>query len=82
MGKPILGNARIHRSEYIWPMSDTRGSETSQYPLEKKINNDSLSSGERTGKSLNLHACMEGLRDRDMVSVRIAERTGKFFQRG
>jgi hypothetical protein len=27
--------------------------ETSKYPEEKKIINDSLSSGERTGKSLN-----------------------------
>ena len=32
----------------------TRGTETSQYPQEEKINNDSPSSGERTGKSPNL----------------------------
>ncbi len=31
----------------------TRRTETSKYPEEKKINNDSLSSGERTGKSPN-----------------------------
>ena len=29
------------------------GSETSQYPQEEKSNRDSLSSGERTGKSPN-----------------------------
>ena len=39
--------------------SETRGSETSQYPEEKKPKGNSLSSGERKGKSLN-HAlkCM------------------------
>ena len=31
----------------------TQGTETSKYLQEKKINNDSLSSGERTGKSPN-----------------------------
>ena len=31
----------------------TRGTETSKYPEEKKITNDSPSSGERTGKSPN-----------------------------
>jgi hypothetical protein len=31
----------------------TGGSETSQYPKEDKSNRDSLSSGERNGKSLN-----------------------------
>ena len=32
----------------------TRGSETSQYPQEEKIKNDSVSSGERKRKRLNL----------------------------
>ena len=31
----------------------TGGTETSQYPQEEKENIDSLSSGDRTGKSLN-----------------------------
>ena len=31
----------------------TRGTETSQYPQEEKENIDSLSSGDRTGNSLN-----------------------------
>ena len=33
----------------------TRGTETSQYPQEEKEIIDSLSSGDRTGKSLNRH---------------------------
>ena len=47
-GKPI-----VSMTEYIGYRGNTRGTETSKYPEEKKVNNDSLSSGERTGKSLN-----------------------------
>jgi hypothetical protein len=36
MGKPIPSNVGIVRSEYIGSDSETRGSETSQYPEEKK----------------------------------------------
>ena len=36
MGKPFPGNAGKQRSEYIGPLSETRGSETSQYPEEEK----------------------------------------------
>ena len=46
--------------------SETQGSETSQYLKEKKVKHDSLSSGERKGKSLNHGACTMGLRDLDM----------------
>ena len=34
-------------------LEQTRGTETSQYPQEEKEIIDSLSSGDRTGKSLN-----------------------------
>ena len=34
-------------------LGQTRGTETSQYPQEEKEIIDSLSSGDRTGKSLN-----------------------------
>ena len=37
-------------------LGQTGGTETSQYPQEEKENIDSLSSGDRTGKSPN-HAC-------------------------
>ena len=36
MGKPGQGHAWSFRTEYIGAESDTRGSETSQYPEEKK----------------------------------------------
>ena len=40
-------------TEYIGREEQTEGSEPSQYLQEEKVNNDYLSSGERTGKSLN-----------------------------
>ena len=36
MGKPNAGNAALLKSEFIGFESDTRGSETSQYPEEEK----------------------------------------------
>ena len=53
MGKPTAGNAAVCRTEYIGACKQTLGSETSQYPEEKKVINDSPSSGERTGNSPN-----------------------------
>ena len=82
MGQPFPGNAGKQRPEFIGSLSETRGSETSQYPEEEKINSDSVSSGERTRKSPNLDACIEGLRDLDVGSGRIAERHGKADHRG
>ena len=40
-------------AEYIGLGKRTQGTETSKYLQEKKSSRDSLSSGERTGKSLN-----------------------------
>ena len=48
--------------ESIVLQEGTRGTETSKYPQEEKINNDFLSSGERTGKRPNRGACSPGLR--------------------
>ncbi len=50
MGKPIPLKAGC----VLWKQREqTRGSETSQYPEEKRTNVYSLSSGERKGRSLN-----------------------------
>ena len=63
-------NGETHRGEqprylgpeFIGPIERTRGSETSQYPEEKKTTSDSRSSGERTGNSLNrCHASGTGV---------------------
>ena len=48
MGQPGWLKASHHRM-----MGRTGGTETSQYPQEEKEIIDSLSSGDRTGKSLN-----------------------------
>ena len=53
MGKPTAFNDAVRGPEYIGPDEQTRGSETSQYPEEKKTMSDSRSSGERNGNSLN-----------------------------
>ena len=53
MGKPDWGHAQSLWSEHIGPAEATGGIETSQYPEERKAISDSLSSGERKGKSLN-----------------------------
>ena len=46
--------------EYIDKQEQTQGTETSQYLEEKKVKNDSLSSGERNGRSLNLILWIKG----------------------
>ncbi len=51
MGQPGMLKT-YHSSIYVG--KPTRRTETSKYPEEKKITNDSPSSGERTGKSPNL----------------------------
>ena len=51
MGKPSRRNSLLLHSESIGVEERTRGSETSQYPEEKKTMSDSRSSGERTGKN-------------------------------
>ena len=81
MGQPSQSNVWLLESEYIGLQGDTGGSETSQYPEEKKTTCDSVSSGERTRNSLNHPACGMGLRDPDMASGGIAERSGKSDQR-
>ena len=48
MGQPGRGNARSSRAEFIGAAKRTRGSETSQYPLEEKsIEIPSVAASER-----------------------------------
>src|SRR5918997_2684390 len=51
MGKPGTRHGVSPRSEHIGPEEGTGGIETSEYPEEEKATCDSLSSGERNGKS-------------------------------
>src|SRR5690606_22255342 len=52
-GKPPARHGAGPRPESIGSEERTRGSETSQYPEEKKTTSDSRSSGERNGSSPN-----------------------------
>ena len=47
MGKPGWRDCQSPYAEYIGVVEGTRGSETSQYPVEEKTTCDSVSSGER-----------------------------------
>src|SRR5215211_6898739 len=52
-GNPPRRTAAVPPPESIGRKERTRGSETSQYPQEKKTTSDSRSSGERNGNSPN-----------------------------
>ena len=81
MGQPTVGDTAVSIAEYIGNGSETRGSETSQYPEEKKEKFDFQSSGERNGNSpnfLSVIACMRCSRD-VMGLNRISIQTGRFL---
>ena len=61
MGKPTVRNGAVRLREYIAHPWHTQGTETSKYLEEEKEIIDSLSSGERNGKSPNQEACLLGL---------------------
>ena len=52
-GGTHVSTTHVPAPESIGCVEQTRGSEPSQYPEEKKTNSDSASSGERKRKSLN-----------------------------
>ena len=60
MGEPTSRNGDEPIPEHIGDEEATRGTETSKYPEEEKANRDSLSSGERTGNSLNRYLRVSG----------------------
>ena len=53
MRELTISNVMVHQHESIVLSEGTRGTETSNYPEEKKENIDSESSGERNRKSPN-----------------------------
>ena len=60
MGKPTGSHVPVPATECIGGVEGTRGSETSQYPQEEKTNSDSVSSGERKRRRLNLVCVIPG----------------------
>ncbi len=77
MGQPGRSDSVILQKKH------TKGTETSKYLEEEKTNSDSLSSGERTGKSPNL-LCYgtEGVVGPTFSLVKQLKRLGKVDQRG
>ena len=77
-GNPARVIAALLPPEYIGLEERTRGSETSQYPEEKKTMSDSRSSGERNGKRPNRRTKVSsGLRGRGRTMDLLAEPSGK-----
>ena len=67
----------------IGSISETQGTEPSKYLEEKKSKRDSLSSGERKGKSLNplyvegLHRCRVGVAGLHLAGCKAGRRVKK-----
>ena len=53
MGKPSAGNAALPRAEYIGTLGASRGTETSQYPEERKSTETPRVVASERGLSLN-----------------------------
>ena len=77
MGQPGGRNRPPSADEYIVRRSHTRGSETSQYPEEKKSNEIARVVASENAQSPNRSACTPGLRDPDTARDGIGERIGK-----
>jgi hypothetical protein len=69
MGQPLQRQVWRSPAEFIGREKQTRGSEPSQYPEEKKAIRDSVSSGERKRNSPNL----EGFGSRGVVGRSTAQ---------
>ena len=81
-GNPPRRTAAVPQPEFIGLEERTRGSETSQYPEEKKTMSDSRSSGERNGNSLNRpHESDAGVAGPRKDQERLAEAPGKVHHR-
>ncbi len=83
MGKPGRGYARSSRTESIGAWRRTRGTETSQYPKERKSTETPLvAASERGTGQTGGKQFLPGLWDSNMGPDRIAERSGKAGHRG
>ena len=78
MGKPDRGHARSSRAEYIGAWKQTRGTDTSQYPKEKKsTETPQVVASERGIAQTEGKKFASGLWDLNMGPRGIAERPGK-----
>ena len=70
MGQPSILNRILASDEYIVRRGDTRGSETSQYPKEKKSIDMAQVVASESVECPNQRACSLGLRDREKGNER------------
>ena len=83
MGEPGWGHAQSSFAEFIGEWKRTRGTETSQYPKDKKsTETPRVAASERGPAQTDGKQFLSGLWDSDVGSNRIAERSGKAGQRG
>ena len=75
------GNPPCRDARYPLMWGHTRGTETSKYPQEEKITNDSPSSGERTGRSLNRETPVFRGKGAAQSEKSLVEQSGKVGQR-
>ncbi len=82
MGKPGQGHAWSSCTEFIGARKPTRGTETSQYPKERKSTETPLvAASERGLAQTGGKKFLSGLWDLDVGLLEIAERSGKVGQR-
>ena len=82
MGEPVPSNVGTLRSEYIGPRSETRGSETSQYPEEEKTTVIPSVVASESGTAQTIPLAGWGCGTLIWLNAGIAERHGKADQRG
>jgi hypothetical protein len=82
MGKPTAGNAAVPFTEYIGGEEQTRGSETSQYPEEKKTRVIPLVVASERGRGQTAAGNCVGVAGPRKDHWLIAETLGKACHRG
>ena len=82
MGKPTAGNAAVPMTEYIGHEERTRGSETSQYPEEKKTKVIPLVVASESGRGQTGARNCDGVAGPRLGPDLIAETLGKACHRG
>ncbi len=83
MGKPGWGNAWSSRAEFIGAWRQTRGTDTSKYPEERKsTETPRVAASERGIAQTDVKKFTSGLWDLDVGPLGVAERSGKIGHRG
>ena len=83
MGKPGWGHAQSSCTESIGARKQTRGTETSKYPVEwKSTETPSVAASEEGSAQTGGKKFLPGLWDSDVGLERIGERSGKAGHRG